>query len=96
MQTTAAAGTYSSALAAVAQAVKASGSIVQVEKEDFERILGLTDSRLVIASPSKGMFGRNQYLVPYRGFVFYLKSRDLIKIPDGFEIITAKKIWAPS
>jgi len=91
----AAGGTQAAVLSTIGQAIKASGSIIQVEKDEFEKVLAVTDQKLVAACPAKGLFGRNQYMVPYKGFVFYLKHRDLVRIPEGFEVITAKRIWNP-
>ena len=92
----AAAASQAGAVGAIAQAVKASGSIVQVDREAFEQILQRTDRKLVIACPARTkLFGSHQYAVNYQGFTFYLKAKELIRIPPGFEIIEAKRIWVP-
>ncbi len=91
-----AAASQATAAGAVTQAIKASGSIVRVDQEAFEQILQRTDRKLVIACPARTkLFGRHQYAVNYQGFTFYLKHKELIQIPPGFEIIEAKRIWVP-
>jgi hypothetical protein len=81
--------------AAVAQAIKASGAIVQVNPDDFMYILAKTSRPLVIMATG-GMFKTNyQYLTAYKGFVFFVKSATPLPIPGDAELIAANKIWIP-
>ena len=83
------------AMAAIAQAIRASGVLVRVSPEDFQRILKKAELPLVIYTKG-GVFSTNyQYLTSYKGFAFYVKSSTELTLPAGTETITAKKIWVP-
>jgi hypothetical protein len=83
------------AAAAIAQAIKASGAIVNVEPEDFLRILQRTQTPLVIHAIG-GFFSTNyQYLTSYKGLAFFTKSPGQLDLPNGSEVVLAKKIWIP-
>jgi hypothetical protein len=81
--------------AAIANAIKASGVVVQVTPADFHTILGKIEKPLVLYA--KGGFFSNSYhyLVSYKGFAFFTKSSEPILLPTGVETIVAKKIWIP-
>jgi hypothetical protein len=80
----------------MAQAVKASGAIVRVEPPDFEKILSRAEDSLIVTA-EKTFFGkkRYEYLVGYKGLVFYTKSATPILLPGRAEVVAAKKIWIP-
>jgi hypothetical protein len=83
------------AAAAIAQAIKASGAIVNVDPEDFLRILRRQQEPLVIHAIG-GFFSTNyQYLTSYKGLAFFTKSPDPLDLPGGSEVVQAKKIWIP-
>jgi len=83
------------AAAAIANAVKASGAIVRVESADFEAILKKAENPLVVCAAG-GFFSTNyQYLMGYKGLVFYCKSATQLTLPAKIETILAKKIWLP-
>jgi len=81
--------------AIIANAIKASGTVVRVEPDTFAGILRRVDSPLVIYQKS-GLFTGHQYLTSYKGFVFFTKSREQIDLPRSAEVIVADKIWTPS
>jgi hypothetical protein len=83
------------AAAAIAQAIKASGAIVKVEPMDFMAILEQAENPLVVYCESRFFSTSYQYLVGYKGLVFYTKSRTPLMLPDKIEIVVAKKIWIP-
>lgn len=88
-------GIAAAAAAAFANAVKASGVIIEVAPAIFEKVLSKTDNPLVIYAES-GFFSTNhQYLVSYKGFVFATKSPKPISLPATAETIVAEKIWLP-
>jgi hypothetical protein len=67
--------------AAIANAVKAFGTIVRVEPEEFMKILSLDRNPLVVQSRG-GLFSRsNKYLTSYRGLAFFCKSRTALNLP---------------
>ncbi|RKY10581.1 MAG: hypothetical protein DRP65_06395 [Planctomycetota bacterium] len=82
------------AMAAIANAIKASGAIVRLEPQDFLDILARVAEPLVVYSPS-GLLTRHKYLTSYKGLVFFAASKQLLPIPESAEIIHAKKIWVP-
>jgi hypothetical protein len=83
------------AAAAIAQAIKASGVIVQVAAEDFLLIVGRQQGPLVVHAVG-GFFSTNyQYLTSYKGLAFFTKSPEPLALPSGCEVVQAKKIWIP-
>jgi hypothetical protein len=81
--------------ATIANAIKASGVVVRVEPVDFARILGKADQPLVVYAQGGFFSTSHQYLVSYKGLVFFTKSSDQILLPRGTEMIRANKIWIP-
>jgi hypothetical protein len=82
--------------AAIAQAIKASGSIVKLEPAEFERIIARQEGLLVVTARG-GWFSRNyQYLTSYKGLAFYCGSDTPLHLPGDVETITARTIWIPS
>lgn len=87
------------AAAAIAQAIKASGAIVSLEPEDFQRILEREEAPLVVRAKGGflgNFFGNSyQYLTAYKGLVFFTKSPEPIPLAGGCEVVQARKIWIP-
>lgn len=91
----AAAGAAAAAAAAIANAIKASGVVVKVEPNAFQTILRKVENPLVIYAEG-GFFSTSyQYMVSYKGFAFFTKSREPLLLPTGVETIVASKIWLP-
>ncbi len=83
------------AAAAIAQAVRAMGAIVQVEPQEFEKILKKATEPLIVCAKG-GLFGtKYQYLSSYKGLIFYTKTETPVQLPQGAEVVPAKKIWIP-
>ncbi len=81
--------------AAIAEAMKASGTIITVPPEDFAAILRKSETPLVVVAPG-GIFGKKlDYLTSYRGLCFYTRSDEALQLPSRAEIVSAKKIWIP-
>ena len=83
------------AAAAIANAIKASGAIVQVGPRDFEAILSRTKEPLVVCSESGVFSTKYHYLAPYRGLFFYTRTPQALHLPAEAEVVRAKKIWVP-
>jgi ABC-type transport system substrate-binding protein len=81
--------------AAIAQAIKASGAIVQVEPSDFNTIVSKIDKPLVVQAQGGVLKTNYQYLTGYKGLVFFTKSPTPLMLPGDTELIAAKKIWVP-
>ena len=83
------------AAAAIARAIKASGAIVQVDPEDFQRLLNENEEALVVHAPGWTLSPGHKYLMGYKGLTFYTKAREPIAMHRGCRVIEAKKIWVP-
>ena len=91
----AAAGAGGAAAAAIAQAIRASGVIVKLEPEEFQRILDRIKEPLVVVSEG-GFFGTTyHYLTSYKGLAFHTQSSVPLHLASRVETIIAKKIWIP-
>ena len=81
--------------AAIANAIKASGVVVQASPEDFQRIVSKAEKPLVICATG-GFFSTNyQYLTSYKGFAFFTKSKTPLDLSPKIETVLAEKIWIP-
>ena len=89
------AGAGAAAAAAVAQAIKASGAIVDLEPEEFQRILGRMESGLVIQTLGGFRKKTHEYLAAHAGFIFHTKSAQRLSLPSGVTTVWARKIWVP-
>jgi len=94
---TAGATTGAGAAAAIANAIKASGVIVRVEREDFMAILHRSENPLVVVAgkPKNFWGGGFKYLTSYRGLAFFNKSNEPLNLPGEAEVVHAKSIWVP-
>jgi hypothetical protein len=83
------------AAAAVARAIKASGAIVQVEPDEFVKLLNRNAQGLVVHAPG-GLFSRgHKYLMGYKGLGFCTFTREPLPLPSTCELVEAGKIWIP-
>ena len=80
---------------AIAQAIKTSGAIVTVVRNDFQNIVQRNREPLVVVSEGGFFKTKYQYLCTYKGLFFHAKTDKLIQFPVDAEIIKAKKIWIP-
>jgi hypothetical protein len=92
----AAAGAASVAyMAAVANAIKACGTLVRVHPQEFEKILARSERPLVVRTEG-GLFSASyKYLTGYRGLAFFCKSKTELELPGDTELINANKIVMP-
>jgi hypothetical protein len=86
-----AAGAY----AAIANAIKASGAIVRVKEEDFINLISRGEKPLVVVSKGGFLKKSFNYLVGYKGFVFFTRTNKELYLPGNCEIISAQQIWIP-
>jgi len=91
------AGAAAAAAAAIANAIKASGAIVEVDPEVFVAILARNrDNHPLVVMAEGGVIKANyRYLAACRGFIFYTRSANALMLPGYVDIITARKIWTP-
>ena len=84
------------AAAAIANAIKASGVVVRVSRDDFRSLLPRARGALVVYAQG-GLFStKYRYLVSYKGFAFFTQSSEPIQLPADVETIRAAKIWIPN
>ncbi|MCL4264934.1 MAG: hypothetical protein KJ069_17070 [Anaerolineae bacterium] len=83
------------AAAAVANATKATGTIVHIEPDDWLNLVDNMAEPLVVMGIGGVLSKHYQYLVSYKGLAFYTKSPDKLPLPSQAELIAAKKIWIP-
>jgi len=83
------------AMAAMANAIKASGAIVSVEASDFETILRKVDRPLVVRSEGGIFSTKYKYLTAYKGLVFYTKTGIPLSLAADTEVVDAKRIYIP-
>lgn len=79
----------------IAEAVKASGTVVRVEPTEFTKLLAKTDRPLVVYSEGGLLQTHYEYLMSYKGFAFFTKTPEQISLPRTAEIVVAEKIWIP-
>jgi hypothetical protein len=81
--------------AAIANAIKASGTIVRVEPETFVQIASKMKESLIVVSVSRFLGTSYRYLTSYKGLAFFTKSREQFILPSDAEVIAAQRIWIP-
>ena len=92
----AAGGAAAAAAVAIAEAIKASGAIVQVEPEDFLKLIDKAENPLVVIS-KEGVIGHHfKYIFGFKGLAFYTKSKEPLQFDSAVETVAARKIWLPS
>ncbi len=83
-------------VAAIANAIKASGVVVRMEPDQFQQLLYRMTQPLVVVALGGLLKKKYQYLVAYRGLAFFTASVEQIHLPGGCEVIEAKQIWVPA
>lgn len=66
--------------------------MVRVDSDEFERIAAKMEKPLVVFEQK---IGKSLYLLSCNGFLVFTFSHDL-KLPDGAEVMRARKILVPS
>ena len=79
----------------VANAVKASGAIVKIVPEEFSRIVHLAKEPLIVLAQAGLLSKHFEYLLAYKGFVFFTRSNEALPLPSDAEVVSAEKIWIP-
>jgi len=87
--------TAAAVAAAIAQAIKASGVLIRVSPNDFQKILRKVEQPLVIYAKGGFFTANHQYLTSYKGFAFFTKTTTEIILPPATETVVANKIWIP-
>ena len=88
-------GAEAGAMAAIAQAIKASGAIVRLMPEEFLKILSRSEAPLVVIAKRLFLARDYSYLMSYKGLAFFTQSRDNLPLPGSCETVWARSIWIP-
>lgn len=83
------------AAAATANAIKATGTIVQMEPDDWLSLVERIAEPLVVMGTGGVLSKHYQYLVGHKGLAFFTKSVEKLPLPPQAELVAAKKIWIP-
>jgi hypothetical protein len=90
-----AAGGGGAGAAAYISALKAMGTVVTVEPNEFLRVLARSEDPLVVTAMG-GLFRKHhQYVTAYKGLVFHTKSPEPFPLEGAVELVRAKRIWVP-
>ena len=79
----------------LANALKASGVIVEVSPKDFLTIVRRNEPALIVHAQSKIIRTTHKYLTSYKGLAFYTRVNDPLSFLSKVEMIEAKKISIP-
>ena len=79
----------------MANAIKASGTVVRVEAADFMTILKKQTEPLVVIGRGGVFRKHHQYLTSYKGLAFFKTSVIPLDLPGKVQIIAAKSISIP-
>lgn len=90
------AGVAMAAAAAVANAIKASGSLVELEAEEFLKLVNRSKDAPVVSARGGFLNKKYRYLSVYHGLFIYTTSSEALNLPSDIELITAKSIHIPS
>ena len=91
-----AAGASTAAMvAAIGNAIKACGTLVKVEPQEFIKIVDKQDEPLVVIKSSGSFSNSTKYLTSYKGLAFHCKSLTELNIPAKAEVINAKRFSIP-
>jgi hypothetical protein len=83
------------AAAAIANAIKASGVLVQVEPAEFSKLLARSEDPLVVYARPRGLFSKKHtYLMSYGGLAFHTASVEPLDIGRA-QVVTARSISIP-
>lgn len=82
-------------MAAIMEAIKASGVLVRIHPPDFQRLVAKLDSPLIIRSKGGFFQKKHHYMTSYKGFAFFTKTDDELYLPASAEVIQARSIFIP-
>lgn len=82
-------------IAILTNAIKACGTLVRIEPDEFLRLLARQDSPLIVHALGGFLITNYQYLTSYKGLAFYCKSPKPLPLPEHAELISARKMTIP-
>lgn len=82
-------------IAAISSAIKACGSIVKIEPDDFQLLIDANPSGCYVCATGGFFSTHYKYLTSYMGLTFHCKSTQELIFPSHTLVIQAKKISIP-
>jgi hypothetical protein len=79
----------------IANAVKAFGTVVTVEPDEFLKIAGLQTQPLIAVAEGGFFKTTHQYLTSYKGLAFFTKSPTPLTLQPDAQVIKAASIKVP-
>ncbi len=76
----------------VANADSATGPIITMEPEEFDKVIQKLQDLLVIYAKGGFMQAKYKYLFSHKGLYFFTKSNEPLSFPSSTQFIFAKKI----
>ncbi|MCK4632843.1 MAG: hypothetical protein KAT79_06195 [candidate division Zixibacteria bacterium] len=83
-------------VAAIANAIKASGAIVKMEPQEFVKITNKSERPVVVAARGGWLNKSHKYLTAYGGLIFYTSSSTQLQLSSRVEWVSARTIWIPN
>ncbi len=79
----------------VANAIKACGTVIRVEPDEFIKLVSRQETPLIVIHAG-GLFSTSyKYMTSYRGLAFHCKSPTELRLPEKTELIHASKMSIP-
>ena len=81
--------------AAIAQATRASGVLIALEPDEFQRLLNRMKDPLIVTAEG-GLFSTTyRYMTSHKGLAFHTKTSVPLHLPRPAETVSAKRMWIP-
>lgn len=88
-------GAAAARAAAIAKATKAMGPIVNIDAQEFLRLINKLEQVTIVTGVGGFWKKKNQYLTNYKGIFLYTESIEPLQLGYKAEIIAVKNIWVP-
>jgi len=79
----------------IANAVKACGTLIHVEPNEFIKVLTFQKNPLIVRTKGGFISTSYKYLTSYKGLAFFCKSRTELHLPAESQLIHANKMAIP-
>lgn len=77
------------------QAMRAIGPMVELPAKDFEALLRRLERPLIVVGRAGFFRNRYTFMTSHGGFIFAARSENMLTLPQGAEVVRAKKVWLP-
>ncbi|MBT4880904.1 MAG: hypothetical protein HOI80_03555 [Alphaproteobacteria bacterium] len=83
-------------MAAAIKAVKAIGTLIEIDVNGFKMIVQKQKEPVVVMAEPGFLRFNYRYLTPYKGLNFYTFSKTSLRFGGNTELIKVKRLWVPS